>query len=101
MEDTRIDPSPAGTLGGELEHNRLQHRARRLELVIETLRERASASARIGPVPSGLQHAIADFSTELSRVRHRLHAESATKRATRGTARRRALSAPSPAPARR
>ena len=65
-----------GTLGRKLELDRLEHRARRLQLVIAVLRERASASDS-GPAPAGLRHAINDFARELSQVQRRLRADNA------------------------
>jgi hypothetical protein len=70
-----IGPLPRTSVGRNLECRRLEHRARRLGLVITLLRERASSSSHAGAVPPGLQQAISDFSTELSRVRRRLHGE--------------------------
>lgn len=72
LETASKDGSSTGTLGGELERHRLEQRARRLELVIAVLRERAGAPALGGSTPSGLQHAIRDFAGELARVRRRL-----------------------------
>ena len=69
------DALPNDSLGSELERERLEHRARRLSLVVALLRERASSSSYGGTVPPGLQQAIANFSAELSRVRDRLHGE--------------------------
>jgi hypothetical protein len=52
----------------ELERQRLEHRARRLRLVVETLRARTSASVDES-VPPALHHALTDFSNELGHVR--------------------------------
>jgi hypothetical protein len=56
----------------ELEQARLEHRARRLRLVVSALRERSAAAAQHGSVPPALQRALSDFSNELSDVRARL-----------------------------
>jgi hypothetical protein len=60
-------------LGSELERVRLEHRARRLRLMIGLLGERARMCRRAAPAPPALQRAIQDFSAELSQVRRRLH----------------------------
>jgi hypothetical protein len=93
MDSTASQARFAGsTLGGALAVHRLEHRARRLQLVIAVLRERASASSHSGAVPSGLQHAIRDFATELSRVQRRLSVERADDRTARDTSARGAAS---------
>jgi hypothetical protein len=56
----------------ELERARLEHRARRLRLVVSALRERSLAAAQHGSVPPALQRALMDFSGELAEVRARL-----------------------------
>jgi hypothetical protein len=68
------------TVGQDLERHRLEHRARRLRLVIDALRERASASAD-GSIPPALHRALAEFSTELAHVRARLGDRDAGRRA--------------------
>jgi hypothetical protein len=75
-----ITSFPKVSLGSDLERRRLEQRARHLRLVIALLHERASTSARAGATPPGLQHAIADFSAELSQVRHGLHGDRADSR---------------------
>jgi hypothetical protein len=71
-----LDVSPghvsSGSMRQELERHRLEHRARRLRLVVAALRERVAAAAAHGPVPPGLHRALADFSSELAQVRARL-----------------------------
>jgi hypothetical protein len=101
-----IDYFPTSTLGGQLERHRFEDRARRLGLVIEVLRERASASSRSGPIPSGLRQAITDFSAEISQVRRRSsseHAEdeAAGAKSTRSVDQRRTRVTPSSTFARR
>jgi hypothetical protein len=51
-----------------------------LRLVIDALRERASASAD-GSIPPAMRRALADFSTELAHVRARLGDRHAGRRA--------------------
>jgi hypothetical protein len=64
----------AQTLGAELERVRLAHRARRIERVLVSLRERRTERARAGPVPPALSQAIDGFSRELAHLRARLSA---------------------------
>jgi hypothetical protein len=78
-------PSPGVTLGGDLERRRLEHRTKRLRLVIAVLRERTTTSSRARAISPGLQQAITDFSAELARVRRRLHGEPAHEELTRVT----------------
>jgi len=61
-------PEAPSTLGTSLERRRLEHRARRLRLVIAALGERRAACASAGRVPHALRQAIRDFSAELSSV---------------------------------
>lgn len=61
-------PSPTSTLSSELERVRLEHRARRLRLVVAVLREHARLARASGPMPRGLQQAITDFSAQLTEV---------------------------------
>jgi hypothetical protein len=77
--DAKTDPVDL-TVGRDLERHRLEHRARRLRLVIDALRERASASGD-GSIPPALHRALADFSTELDHVRARLGERHAGRRA--------------------
>jgi hypothetical protein len=77
--DAKTDPVGL-TVGEDLERCRLEHRARRLRLVIDALRERASASAD-GSIPPAMRRALADFSTELAHVRARLGDRHAGRRA--------------------
>lgn len=65
-------PSHLSTVGRELERRRLEHRARRLELVIAALHDRERAVGDDQQVPRGLRRSIADFSSELSQVKRRL-----------------------------
>jgi hypothetical protein len=58
--------------GREFERHRLEHRARRLRLVVAALRERAGEAATSGHVPPPLHRALSDFSNELAHVRARL-----------------------------
>jgi hypothetical protein len=67
----------------ELEHCRLEHRARRLDLVIAALRERVSATAQTGDTPAALQQALSGFSSELAHVRRRLHEPRSAEHARR------------------
>jgi hypothetical protein len=60
-------------IGSELEHDRLAHRALRLERVVEELRARAHAHRRArGHAPRPLTQALVGFETELRTVRSRL-----------------------------
>jgi hypothetical protein len=52
------------------EHERLAHRARRLEAVMAALQDRAAVRGRAAPAP--LHQAIEGFRGELRRVRGRL-----------------------------
>jgi hypothetical protein len=78
-DDAKADPVDL-IVGQDLERHRLEHRARRLRLIIDALRERASASAD-GSISPGLHRALADFSTELAHVRARLGDRRAGRRA--------------------
>jgi hypothetical protein len=60
--------SIAQTLGGELERVRLDHRTRRIERVLVSLRERRTERARAGAIPPALNQAIDDFTRELGAV---------------------------------
>lgn len=60
------------TLDATPERARLTHRAARVEMVLEQLRERRRE--RTGPVPKGLDQAIDGFSIELRKVRAQLAA---------------------------
>ena len=60
------------TLRADLDRTRLQHRSRRLQLVLTVLRERADVQARHGEVAPPLQQAIAGFGNELASVREQL-----------------------------
>lgn len=60
----------AGTLGSELERVRLEHRAERIERVLDQMRTLAGRHAE--GVPAPLRNGIGDFSRELSGVRRRL-----------------------------
>ncbi len=66
-----IDPS---TLGGALERQRLQVRARRLERVLAILHRRAATTDAAATERAGLHRAIHDFQQELEAVHERLHA---------------------------
>jgi hypothetical protein len=59
-------------MGRDLERRRLEHRARRLHLVVAALRARAGAASASGSVPPALHRALSDFSAELASVRRRL-----------------------------
>jgi hypothetical protein len=73
MEQTRTAEGEARmSVRQELERARLEHRARRLRLVVSALRERSRAAAQGGSVPPALQRALSDFSGELAEVRARL-----------------------------
>ena len=60
----------AGTLASELERVRLEHRAERIERVLDQLRTLAGRHAE--GVPAPLSSGISDFSRELRGVRRRL-----------------------------
>jgi hypothetical protein len=69
---TRVHELRPTSVGHDLERRRLEHRARRLHLVVAALRARASAASDSGSVPPALHRALADFSSELAHVRRRL-----------------------------
>lgn len=60
------------SLANMLEARRLAVRARRVERVIEALRERETARDRDAAVPRPLQHAIVDFGRELGTINDRI-----------------------------
>ncbi|HMJ34912.1 MAG TPA: hypothetical protein VK501_13450 [Baekduia sp.] len=59
------------TLGAELERDRLEERAARLDRVVAALRARARAYDA-ATVPRPLRHSLGDFQRELDTVRERL-----------------------------
>lgn len=67
-----------GSLGEMLRRDRLEHRARRLEFVLERLRER-----------DGPAHVIAGFERELEQIHARLDTAPAHERPPRGAVRAR------------
>ena len=68
---THAPPQPP--LASDLERDRLEHRARRLDRVARELRARAEAKrAHHGHVPAPLGSALAGFQSELRSVRSRL-----------------------------
>ena len=69
------------SLANALVTDRLEHRARRLTLVIAVLNERANGHCS-RPLASALELAVAHYSTELSRIRNRL--DGGTARRTLG-----------------
>jgi hypothetical protein len=61
------------TIARQLEQDRLHHRARQIERAMAALKDRAVyRHAVTGKTPAALQHAIADFSSELKAIRRRL-----------------------------
>jgi hypothetical protein len=60
------------TIGATLERHRLEHRVRRIELVLHALKRKADAHAAHGEVPAALHRAISAFSQELTDVNDRL-----------------------------
>ena len=73
------------TLGSELARLRMEHRARRLELVVRELRRRVEDHAqRGGSVPVPLQEALTEFAGELSEVRRKI-AESPARASAAGS----------------
>jgi hypothetical protein len=60
------------TLAADLEAQRLEHRSRRMDLVVEALRDRVSAYQRHGTVPPPLMDAVTEFSRRLHDDRARL-----------------------------
>ncbi len=60
-------PQSARTIGADLERRRLEHRARRLERVLDVLRRRADALG--ADAPPGLKAALSDFSADLRQAR--------------------------------
>lgn len=64
---------PADTIAAQLERDRLEHRLRRIEIVVSALRERAVyRHSAIGTPPLPLLHAIDDFEGEMTNLRLRL-----------------------------
>jgi hypothetical protein len=63
---------PRRSIASDLERSRLEHRARRLDATLRALRDRVSDHQERGHVPQPLTEAIADFRSELARVRARL-----------------------------
>lgn len=74
MIDTDPRPEQHLTLASELEARRLEHRARRLDLVVEALQDRVHAYRRNGHVPAPLQDAVTELSRRLRDDRARLAA---------------------------
>ncbi len=69
------------TIGADLEQRRLAHRAVRLQRALEALRDRAVyRRASDGQVPTPLRDAIADFSSQLNAIEHRLDSHSTAQR---------------------
>jgi hypothetical protein len=64
--------APRNTIGATLERHRLEHRVRRIELVLHALERRADAHAAHSEVPAALHRAISAFSQELTDVNDRL-----------------------------
>ena len=61
------------TIARQLEQDRLHHRAQQIERVMAALKDRAvHRHAVTGKTPPALQHAIADFGSELKAIRRRL-----------------------------
>jgi hypothetical protein len=69
-----MEETTSRTLGEMLEAQRLAIRARRMERVIDALRDREVQRRRSGPVPPPLQHAIRDFRRELGTINAQLSA---------------------------
>lgn len=59
-----------GSLGAELERQRLAHRAARIRKTLSAMHR--LADDRRGDVPAPLRHGMADFVRELARVERRL-----------------------------
>ncbi len=78
------------TLAAVLETQRLEHRSRRMDLVVEALRDRVGAYQRRGAVPAPLLDAVAEFSRRLHDDRARLaelrRGEASRSRRSRRTA---------------
>jgi hypothetical protein len=73
----------ARTLGAELERNRLEHRMRRVTMVVAALRHRAGEHQRdLGVPPRPLRQAIADFEAQTAAINARLRELSGNGRAT-------------------
>jgi hypothetical protein len=71
MSSTMLDrPSTLGAL----ERTRLEHRARRIERVLDVLRHQRRQARDRGRAPTGLENAIAGFGEELGDVQDRLRA---------------------------
>jgi hypothetical protein len=66
-----ISPSHEWSLGEQLERIRAEHRARRLERVLDALRARVRDYTATA-VPIGLSAAVSDFERELTAVRAQL-----------------------------
>lgn len=85
MIDTEPQRRERLTLASELEARRLEHRSRRLNLVVSALHDRVHAYRRNGHVPAPLQDAVAELSRRLRDDRARL---AELRRAGAGEARR-------------
>ncbi|HEU4976158.1 MAG TPA: hypothetical protein VFT50_13770 [Baekduia sp.] len=72
IDTTPPRPERPRSLRSDLEARRLQHRTRRLEFVLQALKERARGYQERGSVPRPLHDAIHGFTTELRRDRERL-----------------------------
>lgn len=64
---------PTIIMRDRLEYQRLEHRARRMEMVLSALEDRA-IHRHDGDAPAPLRHAIRDFRLELVSLRRRMRA---------------------------
>jgi len=63
----------AGSLGADLERDRLERRLKRVTVVAAALRQRASEHrAELGATPRQLGQAIADFEAQITEMNARL-----------------------------
>jgi hypothetical protein len=68
----RPRPAPLSSIGAELERQRLEHRARRVDRAIAVMRDLATSRARDDRAPAALWQAIEAFSEELAAIDRRL-----------------------------
>jgi hypothetical protein len=67
-----MPPTSLPTLGSELERDRLERRVRRATFAIAALRRHGQYPDRPGGPPKHLQHAIADFESQIETMNARL-----------------------------
>lgn len=72
MDTKDLQRRERSTLAADLEARRLEHRSRRMDLVVQALRDRVDAHQRRGAVPAPLQDAVTEFTRRLREDRARL-----------------------------